>query len=248
MNTNPKISVVVASYNAESTIRRALASVSNQSFKDWECVVVDGLSKDSTVAIANEFAECDPRFRVYSERDKGIYDAFNKGWKYAKGEWIYYLGCDDELYPDGLKHLSECTEGVDFVYGGIARRYASGKIKESLPGYMERCMPYSIAASHQAILMKRSLIGNLGGFDLNYKILADYDLINRAWYEGMHTARTERIIATFQLGGISTDSIASLSERYRILRSYGVPFLSALGHVVWMCCFFMILKVKHKFD
>lgn len=242
-----KISIIIATYNAEATLERALNSVINQQFQDWECIVVDGASKDQTLKIASSFADEDPRIKVYSEPDKGVFDAFNKGWKHASGEWIYYLGCDDELLPNGLSALIVQSEGVDFVYGGIVRRYRNGSTKSSQAGIFDKCMPFSLGASHQAMIMKRSLIEKLGGFKLKYKILADYDLVNNAYYVGMKTRRCNECVAIFQVGGLSTDNLSSLKERYKILVSYDVSKQKAFWHCIKMGFLFCLYKVKHRF-
>lgn len=75
------VSIVIATYNSKKTLRRALDSVKNQSYQDWECVIVDGASKDGTVEIIKEYKNKDFRFRYISEPDNGIYDAFNKDGK-----------------------------------------------------------------------------------------------------------------------------------------------------------------------
>lgn len=242
------VSIIIAAYNVESYIRKSLDSVLKQTYQDWECLVIDGASKDATVSIAREYEQKDARFHVYSEPDKGVYDAFNKGWRKAKGEWIYYLGSDDELLPDGIESLMRCSQDVDFVYGGIVRRYSKGGTKPSLPGDLEKSMPYSLAASHQAMIMRRSVIEKVGGFNLKYKILGDYDLINHAYYVGMKTRRCDSMIAIFQLGGISTDSIKSLKERYAILCSYGVAPYKARLHCIKMAILFTLFKIKHHFQ
>ncbi|MEO3536365.1 glycosyltransferase, partial [Phocaeicola vulgatus] len=122
---NPKVSIIIAAYNAGPTIEKALCSVEKQSFQDWECLIIDGMSQDDTIQKVKYFADKDNRFRVFSEPDKGVFDAFNKGWQKAQGEWIYYLGSDDELLPDGIKSLMEYADGVDLVYGGIRMKYRS---------------------------------------------------------------------------------------------------------------------------
>ncbi len=248
MEKNPVISIIIATFNAESSIERALSSVASQCFQNWECIVVDGLSKDSTCDIANSYAKKDIRFKVKREKDNGVYDAFNKGWQLAQGDWIYYLGADDELLPNGLESLLKCAGGVDLVYGGIRRKYRSGKTKDSLPSYWEKELPFSLPASHQAIIMKRNFIERLGGFNLNYHILADYDLMVHAYSEGIDVNRSNAIIAVFSLGGISTDSFKSLPERYRVLVSYGVSKIKAFIHILRVAAFFSVLKIKHRFD
>ena len=100
------ISIIIATFNSSRTLAKALESVLEQNFNDWECIIVDGKSTDNTLDIIKEFELKDSRFSHVSEKDNGIYDAFNKGWKMAKGEWIYYLGSDDYLTGDGLKKLA----------------------------------------------------------------------------------------------------------------------------------------------
>lgn len=245
---NPKVSIIIAAYNAGITIEKALYSIERQSFHDWECLIIDGMSKDDTEKKVKYFVDKDKRFRLFSEPDKGVYDAFNKGWQKAHGEWIYYLGSDDELLQDGIKSLMEHADDVDLVYGGIKMKYRSGRTKDKEPSFWEKEMPFSLPASHQAIIMRRDAIERLGGYDLKYKILADYDLINHAFYVGMKANRCSDIIAVFSLRGISTDNIASMSERYQILVKYGVSRPRAFIHRIKMTVIFLILKVKHRLD
>ena len=75
---NPKVSIIIAAYNAGPTIEKALCSVEKQSFQDWECLIIDGMSQDDTIQKVKYFADKDNRFRVFSEPDKGVFDAFNK--------------------------------------------------------------------------------------------------------------------------------------------------------------------------
>ena len=83
---SPKISIIIATFNASNVLSKALDSILNQSFQDWECIVVDGASRDNTVEIIKAYQQKDSRFRYISEPDQGVYDAFNKGWKMAKRE------------------------------------------------------------------------------------------------------------------------------------------------------------------
>lgn len=242
-----EVTIIIAAYNAEATIERALKSVKSQNFENWECLIIDGASKDKTIEIVQKIIKSDSRFQLFSEPDKGVYDAFNKGWRLAHGEWIYYLGADDELLPNGLSVLISKSDGVDLVYGGIVRRYANGKTKQVPPDNFEYCMPFSLGASHQTIIMKRNLIEKLGGFKLKYRILADFDLINNAYYVGIKTRRCDNCIAIFQIGGLSTDNLSSLKERFDILTSYAVPKEKAFLHCLKMGILFCLYKIKHRY-
>ena len=187
---NIQVSIIVATFNSGKTLRRALDSVLNQSFQDWECIIVDGASKDNTIEIVREYVKKDSRFRYISERDTGIYDAYNKGWKMAKGEWILYLGSDDELTIEGIETLIVNSDGADIVYGNtLFRKAGVSKLRlqiSSKPKMGGFCC-------HQSLIMKRDLISRLGGFDMRYKILADKDLICRAMKEKCKIRQTSEL-------------------------------------------------------
>lgn len=204
------LSIIIPTFNSKNTIRAALESVLDQDFQDWECVVVDGMSKDETVEIIKEFCENDNRFCYISESDRGIYDAFNKGWKMAKGEWVHYLGSDDRLVKDGFEKLFNQTLDADLV-GGAVYLCRDGE-KDKLQ------FTHGIGGCHQGFITRRTAIMQLGGFDEHYKIFADKDLLIRAEKLGMSIKNFEIPIAYFYVGGVS-QRLSSLweitKERYR---------------------------------
>lgn len=205
------ISIIIATYNAEKTLQTALESVINQKFQDWECIVVDGASKDGTVNIVREYERKDSRIRHISEPDKGIYDAFNKGWKLAKGEWIYYLGADDILLPDAMLVLFDDDES-DIKYGDIRFSSFGGKRMRDIR-YTDGTLREDKMVSHQCIVMKRSLIHKLDGFDLRFHICADADLLARAFEMGATARHYKVVVAVFNNdGGASSSSINNLRE------------------------------------
>ena len=109
-----KLSIIVASYNSGKTIQKALESILMQTFQEWECIIVDGVSMDNTLEIIKQYVLKDNRFRYVSEPDNGIYDAFNKGWMMAKGEWIHYLGSDDYLLVTWFISYSNWSSSASF--------------------------------------------------------------------------------------------------------------------------------------
>ncbi|MCQ2214302.1 MAG: glycosyltransferase [Bacteroidales bacterium] len=210
----PTVSIVIATYNSETVIESALNSVLNQTFQDWECLVVDGMSRDKTVDIVESFCSRDSRFRYISEKDRGIYDAFNKGWKRAKGEWILYLGSDDRLTEDGLDKLLDIIDPkYDIVSGNAYIVFEDGTTKVSYSKGYNGC--------HQAKLMKKELFEKFGGFDESYRILADRELFMRLANADVKIANYDVIVSCFSLGGISQSFkgiFYKASERYRILK------------------------------
>jgi glycosyltransferase involved in cell wall biosynthesis len=116
----PKISVIIPAYNAEKTIKRTLDSILNQSFSDFEVLIIDDGSKDKTAEICKEIAKADNRVKVISKENGGVSSARNLGLETALGEYIYFCDSDDEVMPDGLKSLIDVAEkeNADIVVGG----------------------------------------------------------------------------------------------------------------------------------
>lgn len=214
---NPIVTIVIATYNSSQTIRAALDSVENQMFQDWECIVVDGASKDGTIDIVKEYVKKDPRFRYISEPDNGVYDAFNKGWKNANGEWIHYLGDDDTLTTNGIHDLIQEDDGsVDILNGHCYVKKIDGKICHSFSSGYDGC--------HQGKIMRKSALQRLNGFDTQYKILADVDLFCRAADSKVTVHVVNTFVAYFSMDGISQNLSGFWKrtvERYKIHKRYG---------------------------
>lgn len=214
-----QLSIIVATYNADAFLSKALNSIVSLTYKNWECIIVDGASTDDTLDIIMSFEEKDPRIRHISEPDKGLYDAFNKGWRIASGKWVYYLGCDDMLTPDGLLQLMKRAESVDenvaIVSGGVIRVRQDGSRRIMLSkGFI---------SSHQSMIMRRTVLQNMNGFDdAKYEILADYDLFIRIKNNGYQVINCDAIIAYFHAGGTSErlSSVKTIfKEKYSILKT-----------------------------
>ncbi len=119
------ISVIIPAYNAQAYLRECLESVLAQSFSDWEAIIVDDGSTDSTREIAICFTARDNRFRLVSTPNGGLSSARNAGIAEARGQWFTYLDSDDTLYPDALALLmaaASAAGNVDIVVGGLSRR------------------------------------------------------------------------------------------------------------------------------
>lgn len=223
-----KLSIIIATYNSGKTLGAALQSVKNLSFQEWECIIIDGLSSDNTLDIIKKFSLLDNRFRYVSEQDQGIYDALNKGVKMARGEWVYVLGSDDELIKDGLQSLLEKAQGYDVVYGNVYLRNIEGKVTPFI-SKNHNALRYVMNCSHQAVIVKRAVIESLNGFNLEYKIRADFDLLQRAYLRGYRFKRENAFVAYFMTTGFS--SMASRSthiERLHICqnnKSTRIPYI-----------------------
>ena len=243
----PIVTIVIATYNSGKTIRTALQSVADQTYQNWECLVVDGASNDGTIDIVKEFASNNERFKYISDRDRGIYDAFNKGWKYAKGVWVYYLGSDDLIEMDGLEILMAEEDRSYAILNGYTRLVrldgSTRIVKPNLPKF----------GIHQGMVMRREVMEEMGGFDEKYKIQSDYDLMVRIINAGYKMKVIDGVVGNFVIGGTS-QSLKNLwvyfRERYDIDKKYKLikhPFMEAIetitrkgGSIIWS-------SIKKKF-
>jgi glycosyltransferase involved in cell wall biosynthesis len=208
-----KVSVVTVSYNAGRTIGRTLESFFEQRHPDKELVVVDGGSTDDTLAIVRSFGE--DGLRLVSERDRGLYDAMNKGLALYSGDAVGFLNADDRYQDAGVVgDIAQALAEVDIVYGDLdfvdARddrkvvRSWRGKPFES-GAFRRGWMP-----PHPTFYARRAVIEAVGEFDLGMKISADYDFMLRAMELNGFTSRfLPRVMIRMLTGGASTAGLAS---------------------------------------
>jgi len=183
MNNQPLVSLITVCFNAAEVLESTLKSALNQTFQNFELVIIDGGSTDQTLNIANQFK--DKIGYIVSEKDKGIYDAMNKGVKAAKGKWIYFLNAGDAFYSANV--LSDIFEKeipneVQLIYGRIETKneptginYTAGKpvsIADFYNGY---------PICHQATFSKKELFDTLGYFNTKYKLAADTEWFYRVF-------------------------------------------------------------------
>jgi glycosyltransferase involved in cell wall biosynthesis len=204
-----RISIITVSYNSAATIEQTFASVRSQSWTDVEHIVIDGGSTDGTVEIIEKhrghFA-----YSV-SERDRGIYDAMNKGLRVCSGDIVGFLNADDRYAHDGVLARVEgaMTSGVDAVFGDVAffqpgsqgravRRYRSRRFSPERIG--QGWMP-----AHPATFVRRAVFTRFGDFRTDYRIAGDFEWVARAFGRGgIRYRHLPEVLVAMSMGGIST--------------------------------------------
>lgn len=244
---NPLVSIIIATYNAEKTLNSTLESVLNQKYQNWECLIIDGVSKDQTISILKQYKLKDSRFKYISEKDSGIYNAFNKGWKKAKGEWILYLGSDDILLPNGIENLMKNAEEADVIYGNVILLFPNGKEKLQI-ARDTKCLERAERSPccHQSLIMKKEIFYIMNGFDEKYKLLADKDLLIRCYKRGVKFKRINETISKFNIMGASQTSYISSFESYHIYKKYH-NLINSLYYLSKRLCLSFLIIQKHKF-
>ncbi len=129
----PTFSVIIPVLNGEQTIGAAIDSIRLQSFLDFELIIMDGGSSDSTIMVAQSLAKNFSQCNILSSKDRGIYDAMNRAIALSKGEWIYFLGSDDKLQDSRVLEAvnSAVTPDIDVIYGMCTSRNWGGFMMEN---------------------------------------------------------------------------------------------------------------------
>ena len=223
------ISIIVATYNSEKTLERCLSSISNQKCDLVEIIVIDGNSKDGTLEILKRFSNSIDI--IISEPDQGIYDAWNKGLLSSTGKWVMFVGSDDELRVDCIKHYKEqifCDDNYDFISGRIMLVNEKGEsLREfGLPFEWEK-FKHNMNVAHVSSLHNRALYDQYGSYDASYKICADYEFLLRP-REKLRAKFVNHILANMAIGGISFASHAALKEAREIKIQHKVDKLVVL--------------------
>lgn len=209
-----KFSIITVVYNGEKTIRRTVESILNQKYLDYEYLIIDGLSSDSTLSIATSYTEqFQGRLKVYSEKDNGIYDAMNKGIKKAIGQYIWLINADDYAEPDALLNIvtyydSHPTQRDAILAGGVNLVDAKTGIirrKEYADPFQfkARVKSLKMPISHPSAIVPKSVYDKVGLYDSNYYISGDIDFILRCYYAKVDFAFPSFILSNMTDGGIS---------------------------------------------
>jgi glycosyltransferase involved in cell wall biosynthesis len=214
----PFFSIIIATYNSGKTLRRTIDSIINQSFSQFEIIIIDGCSKDDTMAIVDSY---DKSYFGYciSEPDQGIYDAWNKGVEAAKGEWISFLGSDDYYMPSALEDyhngIISSQKHLDYVSSKVVLTNPAGK-KLSIIGKPWKWSLFRnyMCVAHVGSMHHNSLYKNFGLYDHNYKSSGDYELLLRAG-KNINAAFMDKVTACMQYGGMSASSTLGFVETYR---------------------------------
>jgi glycosyltransferase involved in cell wall biosynthesis len=220
-------SIITICYNSEKTIERTIKSVLAQTNKDYEYIIVDGASSDSTIDIVKKYEPYfEGRMKWQSEPDKGIYNAMNKGIKRATGTIIGIVNSDDWLESDALETINNCfienNQAVDGVYcGWINFHYNEGTsqiLKTNHNLLLSWSRKYEMAGiRHPATFVPKNVYDKYGVFDESIKIMADTDLILRFLFNGVKFYYPNKVVSNMSDGGVSNAQLMKACKDYEII-------------------------------
>jgi glycosyltransferase involved in cell wall biosynthesis len=244
--SNPILTIIIPTYNSGGTLEIALKSIINQTVNDIEILIIDGLSIDNTLKIVEKHKLEFPNINVISEKDKGIYDAMNKGVLMAKGTWLYFMGSDDSLYESTTieQFLNNAElKNNEIVYGNVYSTFFNG----SYDGLFTYSKFINQNICHQAIFFRKSVFNKTGKYNLKYKAYADWNH-NISWFFSSKISKIyiNQIIANFAYGGFSSvfDDVAFKRDMNFLLFSKGIGKLTISE--LLSCCNNFIYYAKQE--
>ena len=205
MKNNILVSIITVVYNGEQTIAHTIESVLDQSYSNIEYIVMDGNSSDKTVEIAKGYVQkfCDKgySYKIVSKKDKGMYDALNKGAQLASGELVGQINADDWYEPEAVEKMVKLYQEkiFDVAWGNIRVINKNGSfIKRAYIGKIWTTAGFC----HPSMFSKREIL-------LSYpyaleNMYDDFDYATRVYLDGKRICTTDTLISNFVLGGMSS--------------------------------------------
>lgn len=229
-----KVSIITVAYNSEQTLGDTIMSVLRQTFKDIEYIIVDGLSSDGTVDVIKRFEPLfGGRLKWVSEKDRGIYDAMNKGVQMATGDVVGIVNSDDFLTDETVveRMVSMFPADAGAVYGDVhfVKKDNEGKCVRYYSGRVFR--PWLVRIGylppHPSLYVRRELFDKYGYYDATLRISADFELIARLCYKNHVPMKYLHIdFVTMRMGGTSTrnwsNRLLGAEENLIACRSNGI--------------------------
>jgi len=236
-------SIITVVYNGEALLPGTMESVLRQTYPHVEYIVVDGASKDGTLSIIEDYAKKMPHLRWISEKDKGLYDAMNKGLRMATGDFVQFLNGGDHLHtPDTLEKLAALvTPQTGVLYGETLLVDDARKPAGTMSTLSTRKLPKQLhwrdflggmLVVHQSFIPRR----NLAPEYLDNNLCADYDWCIRILKNSAENINAGLVITDYLMGGISKQRHQqSLRDRFAVMQAHYGLFTVVLAHG-WIVC------------
>jgi len=238
-SSSPLVSVVTVVYNGVDVVEETIQSVIQQTYKPIEYIIVDGGSSDGTLDAIIKYK--DSIDCLISERDKGIYDAMNKGIAAANGEWVIFMNAGDLLYDNNVlidTFGTSSYDQFDFIYGNHVTQYPDYHFDNvRLPPLkgMWKKLPFS----HQSLFTRTELLKRRN-FDTSFKIVADQDMIYESYLKGAKFLYVDQFVSISTVGGVSDlKRVESYRERKKFISKYSGTHFKVL--------YFQLILIIEKF-
>lgn len=245
----PLISIVTACFNSEDTIKDTIESVLNQTCIDFEYCIIDGKSSDGTIDIIKrfeyKFIKKGILLKWISEKDLGIYDAWNKGIKRSNGHWICFLGSDDKLCMNAMKSYEKVivnNKNLEYISSKV-KLVKNNKVIKILSGKWKwKIFKRYMNVAHVGSLHARTYFNKYGLYNTDFKIAGDYEMLLRS-KENLKYYFLNEVTAEMDANGISNNQVykALLETKYAKINTANSNKYIANIYFYWA-----LLKAKLK--
>ncbi len=217
-----KISIITATFNSENSLQRTIDSVAEQDYEDIEHIIIDGGSTDNTLNIVK--SNLNNVNKYISEKDNGIYSAFNAGIKLATGDIIGFLNSDD-IYtnPHVISKVvnSFRIKNCDVLYGNLIYQSKDNTDSKTIRYWKSNvfhpnCLKYGWMPPHPTVYCKKEIYNKYGYYDEKFRISADYDYILRIFKESsIKKTYLPTVMVKMDIGGISNGSFKGICRKLK---------------------------------
>lgn len=224
-----KISIITVCYNSEKTIEDTIKSVLNQTYENYEYLIIDGKSTDNTLKIVKSYEKkFKGKMKILSEKDKGLYDAMNKGIKLSSGDIIGIINSDDVLInKDVFKMIIDnYSEETDVLYGNViyVDETLNTPIRDYISGFKNN---NAWCPAHPTMYIRKEIFDRIGLYDLKYKVDADYDFMVRLNINNIKYTYVNDYFVLMRMGGVSNGIkgyLNNFKDAYLVLKNNKVQF------------------------
>lgn len=245
----PVLSIITVCFRAKDEVRTTMDNVLQQTWKQFEYLVIDGKSDDGTVDLLEEYAplfsQSEIPFCYVSEPDHGIYDAMNKGVHMAKGQWLLFLNAGDLLADSHiLEQIFSFPSDGQIIYGDTLCVYQGNtKLYPALP--LDH-LPYEMAFCHQSAFIKRKLLQEQP-YDTSYKVCADHHFFLSMYLQKRKFEYRTFPISVYEIAGYSDkNKMISHKEKQRMQKELGI-FHFSTGWLTREIIFYIKQGIKSLF-
>ena len=258
---SPKVSVLMSAYNAENFIETAIKDIFSQSFKDFECVIVDDGSTDNTSKIIEQYKKKDSRVPIITNKKNiGLTRSLNVGLSQCQGDYVARLDADDICYKDRLEvqyrfmeshqNIALCGSMAQYI-DECGKKIGEKNLPTDYVG-IKRKLLFNNQFVHSSLFIRKSILDREGGYNDSFKTSQDYELVLRIASKYQVANVSERLV--YWRVGRNSVSWSSKRQEWDAVRArwwgitkYGYPKLVGLFHIVlrvgWLC---LPQKIKMK--
>jgi len=246
---NPLLTVITATFNSEETIEATINSLLKQTVKPFEYIVVDGLSQDKTMEIVGasevKFKAAGIKLKCISERDEGIYDAWNKALRLVEGEWVAFLGSDDLYVSNALElYRNKAIEHPDIDFITAKAKLISGDkvVRQFGEPFKWETFKREMKILHAGGFLNVHYFKEHGTFDQTYKITGDYELLLRKGKK-LKVSFIDQVLVHMGADGVSSTHVASAFKEARRARVKNKARNTVLAYFDY---YWVMFKIKIK--